>query len=81
MTDVAIKRKVRNYVQIVKEGEQGFDIYVREGAVLTHSIAVRTSTSVSSPWTSNCPKTLKRHDRLRNLCVTPSTTSVRLARS
>ncbi len=34
VTDVAIKRKVRNYVQIVKEGEQGFDIYVREGAVL-----------------------------------------------
>lgn len=34
VTDVAIKRKVRNYVQIVKENEPGFDIYVREGAVL-----------------------------------------------
>lgn len=34
VTDVAIKRKIRNYVQIVKEETPGFDIYVREGAVL-----------------------------------------------
>ena len=34
VTDVAIKRKVRNYVQIVKEGQPGYEIYVREGAVL-----------------------------------------------
>lgn len=34
VTDVAIKRKVRNYVQLVKENQQGFEIYVREGAVL-----------------------------------------------
>lgn len=34
VTDVAIKRKIRNYVEIVKSGEPGFDIYVREGAVL-----------------------------------------------
>lgn len=34
VTDVCIKRKVRNYVQIVKEGQPGYDIYVREGAVL-----------------------------------------------
>jgi len=34
VTDVAIKRKVRNYVEIVKAGEPGYDIYVREGAVL-----------------------------------------------
>lgn len=34
VTDVAIKRKVRNYVQMVKENEPGFNIYVREGAVL-----------------------------------------------
>lgn len=34
VTDVAIKRKVRNYVQIVKEGDPGYEIYVREGVVL-----------------------------------------------
>jgi len=34
VTDVAVKRKIRNYVEIVKAGEPGYDIYVREGAVL-----------------------------------------------
>lgn len=34
VTDVCIKRKIRNYVDLVKGGEEGYDIYVREGAVL-----------------------------------------------
>ncbi len=34
MTDVCLKRKIRNYVELVKEGEPGFDVYVRQGAVL-----------------------------------------------
>jgi CRISPR-associated protein Csd2 len=35
VTDVCLKRKVRNYVQMTtKEGQQGFDIYVKEKAVL-----------------------------------------------
>ncbi len=34
VTDVAIKRKIRNYVETVKTNEPGFDIYVREGVVL-----------------------------------------------
>lgn len=34
VTDVCLKRKIRNYVDIVKNGAQGYDIYVREGAVL-----------------------------------------------
>ena len=38
VTDVCLKRKVRNYVQITKGGEEGkalpgFDIYVKEKAV------------------------------------------------
>ena len=36
VTDVALKRKIRNYVQLVKEGVDGFDIYVREKAILNH---------------------------------------------
>ena len=36
VTDVCIKRKIRNYVDISREGEQGYDIYVREGNVLNH---------------------------------------------
>ncbi|MCR4287099.1 MAG: type I-C CRISPR-associated protein Cas7/Csd2 [Deltaproteobacteria bacterium] len=34
VTDVCLKRKVRNYVQIVKNGSSGNDIFVKEKAVL-----------------------------------------------
>ncbi|MCL7419495.1 MAG: type I-C CRISPR-associated protein Cas7/Csd2 [Methylobacter sp.] len=34
VTDVCLKRKIRNYVGIVKECNQPFDIYVKEKAVL-----------------------------------------------
>ncbi|HHW18972.1 MAG TPA: type I-C CRISPR-associated protein Cas7/Csd2 [Firmicutes bacterium] len=34
VTDVCLKRKVRNYVALVKDGQPGYDIYVREGVIL-----------------------------------------------
>lgn len=34
VTDVCIKRKVRNYVLVKKEMQEGFDIYIKERAVL-----------------------------------------------
>lgn len=34
VTDVCLKRKIRNYVDVVKNGSEGYDIYVREGSVL-----------------------------------------------
>lgn len=34
VTDVCLKRKIRNFVEIVKGEEDGYDIYVREGSVL-----------------------------------------------
>ena len=34
VTDVCLKRKIRNFVEVAKPGEAGFRIYVREGAVL-----------------------------------------------
>jgi CRISPR-associated protein Csd2 len=34
VTDVCIKRKIRNYVDAAKTGEEGYRIYVREGTVL-----------------------------------------------
>ncbi|WP_375594806.1 type I-C CRISPR-associated protein Cas7/Csd2 [Algihabitans albus] len=36
VTDVCLKRRVRNYVEIVKEGAAGYDIYVREKAILNN---------------------------------------------
>ena len=35
VTDVCLKRKVRNFVDLYKDGEEGFNIYVREKAVLS----------------------------------------------
>ena len=34
VTDVCLKRKVRNYVQIAKRNENGYDIFIKEKAVL-----------------------------------------------
>lgn len=34
VTDVCLKRKVRNYVQMAKGNEEGFDIFIKEKAVL-----------------------------------------------
>ena len=35
VTDVCLKRKVRNYVELMKSGESPYNIYVKEKAVLT----------------------------------------------
>ena len=37
VTDVCLKRKIRNYVETVKEGAQGFCIYVKDGVPLNRS--------------------------------------------
>lgn len=34
VTDVCLKRKVRDYVEMVKEDKEGYEIYVKSGAVL-----------------------------------------------
>lgn len=34
VTDVSLKRKIRNYVELAREGQDGFHIYVQEGAIL-----------------------------------------------
>lgn len=43
VTDVCIKRKIRDYVATVKDEEPGFQIYVRDGAVLNaqHELAYK----------------------------------------
>ena len=44
VTDVCLKRKIRDYVDLVKAGSEGYDIYVKEGAVLNeqHTTAFAT---------------------------------------
>lgn len=39
VTDVCLKRKVRNYVQISKNCSEGFDIFIKEKAVLNNEIS------------------------------------------
>jgi len=34
VSDVCLKRKIRNYLELAKGGEKGFSIYVQEGAIL-----------------------------------------------
>lgn len=37
VTDVCIKRKIRNYVEIIKENEKGYNIYIKEDVPLNRS--------------------------------------------
>lgn len=37
VTDVCLKRKIRNYVETVKEGESGYRIYIKDGVPLNTS--------------------------------------------
>lgn len=37
ITDVCLKRKIRNYVETVKEGEPGYRIYIKKGVPLNRS--------------------------------------------
>jgi len=39
VTDVCLKRKVRNYVQVAKSNEEGYDIFIKEKAILNNLIA------------------------------------------
>ena len=38
VTDVCLKRKVRNYVQVAKDLADGYDVFIKEKAVLNNSI-------------------------------------------
>jgi CRISPR-associated protein Csd2 len=49
VTDVCLKRKVRNFVQLNKTGEKGYDIFIKEKAVLNSLIdAVHEEEKVKS---------------------------------
>ncbi|MGN0886083.1 MAG: type I-C CRISPR-associated protein Cas7/Csd2 [Candidatus Spyradenecus sp.] len=39
ITDVCLKRKVRNYIQLAKDGIAGYDIFVKEKAILNNEIS------------------------------------------
>jgi CRISPR-associated protein Csd2 len=43
VSDVSLKRKIRNYVELARQGEDGYHIYVQEGAILNekHRLAYK----------------------------------------
>ena len=49
VTDVCLKRKIRNYVETVKEGEPGYRIYIKDGTPLNRSDAEAISTLGIAP--------------------------------
>ncbi len=47
VTDVCLKRKIRNYVEIVKENAEGCQIYIKEGSRSTQATSSPIPVSVS----------------------------------
>lgn len=56
VTDVCLKRKIRNYVDLVKEGEPPYAIYMQEKAVLNNQNKKAYDASGIKPETKKLPK-------------------------
>lgn len=65
VTDVCLKRKVRNYVQLVREDAPGYNIYVKEKAVLNrqHEQAYKNNPDIKRPPAKKLPP--KEEEALR----------------
>ncbi|RYD05554.1 hypothetical protein N752_09415 [Desulforamulus aquiferis] len=66
MTDVCLKRKIRNYVDIAKNQAEGFDIYVREGAVLNTQHRKAYSSAGIKPESKKLPKNEEDAYKVKN---------------
>jgi CRISPR-associated protein Csd2 len=69
LTDVCLKRKIRNYVDIAKSGTEGYDIYVREGAVLNTQHRKAYKAMELEPESKKLPKEAEQAKKLtRFMC-------------
>lgn len=59
VTDVCLKRKIRNYVSLIKEGAVGFNIYIQEKAVLNRTNTLAYTEYKLKPETKKLPKKLE----------------------
>ena len=71
VTDVCLKRKIRNYAEIAKGGDTGYAIYVQEGAILNHQhrkayIAIRPDDKKALTDKTLNPKDDDEANRLRD---------------
>lgn len=61
VTDVCLKRKVRNYVDIAKDGAPGYNIFIQEGSVLDNRVnAVYNTDTVKNSAKDNKKETAKK---------------------
>jgi CRISPR-associated protein Csd2 len=76
VTDVCLKRKIRNYAELAKVGEQGYAIYVQEGTILNEQhrkayVAVRPNDKKAAADKKLNPQNDKEADKLREfMCRT-----------
>jgi len=59
VTDVCLKRKIRNHVALAKEGTEGFNIYVQEKAVLNQTNEMAYKAFELKPETKKLPKKIE----------------------
>ena len=64
VTDVCLKRKIRNYVDIAKSGNPHFDIFIREAAVLDTLV----NDAYEAPEVKNADKNKAKDKAQKVLC-------------
>ena len=63
VTDVCLKRKVRNYVMLTRGNQKGYDIFVKEKAVLNNMIAEKWDEAADG----KTPKEVKEAKETQNV--------------
>ncbi|OLN28491.1 type I-C CRISPR-associated protein Cas7/Csd2 [Desulfosporosinus metallidurans] len=64
VTDVCLKRKIRNYVDIAKNDTERYDIYVREGSVLNTQHRKAYKAMELEPESKKLPKEIEQAKKL-----------------
>ncbi|SEA61190.1 CRISPR-associated protein, Csd2 family [Desulfuromusa kysingii] len=64
VTDVCLKRKIRNHVSLAKDGENGFNIYIQEKAVLNRTNELAYKEFDLKPVTKKLPKSIEDAQRV-----------------
>ena len=59
VTDVCLKRKIRNHVALTREGAKGFQIYIQEKAVLNETHALAYKEFELKPVSKKLPKKIE----------------------
>lgn len=59
VTDVCLKRKIRNHVALAKEGQEGFQIYIQEKSILNETNEKAYKTYELKPESKKLPKNIE----------------------